>query len=66
MDFTYRSREPHKTVLYETVRDHIDGFLEICRLMARPCRHTLRNNSGDTSDAGCYNLVSFGEFASRC
>ena len=32
MAFTYRPREPHKTALYETVRDYLNEFLEICRV----------------------------------
>jgi hypothetical protein len=32
MGFTYRPRESHKTVLYETVRDYLEEFLEDCRI----------------------------------
>ena len=27
MSFTYQRREPHNTVLYQTIRDHLDDFL---------------------------------------
>ena len=36
VDFTYRQRQPHKTVLYETIRDYLDEFVEICRIDGKP------------------------------
>jgi hypothetical protein len=36
VDFTYRQRQPHKTVLYETIRDYLDEFMEICRIDGKP------------------------------